>query len=102
MGVMNGSSSETQHVAITSGYIATLQFKVTVVASCMYLHAIVGLLDNSAHIDSYVAYTMSICIYNNGEWLGWELKLQALNTFCQKTVQPYETRFLMQIYCGGS
>ena len=66
------------------------------------LHVIVGLLDNSAHTDSYMAYTMSIYIYNHGEWLGWVLKLQAINAFRQKRVQSCETRSLVQRYCGGS
>ena len=48
------------------------------------LYAIVGLLDNSTHIDSYVAYTMNICIYNHEEWLGWVLKLQAIMLSARK------------------
>ena len=56
------------------------------------LHATVGLLDNSAHIDSYIRG-----IYYYGEWLGLALILQAINALCQKRVQPYKTRFFVHI-----
>ena len=59
------NSSLQRCVATTSSsiyiYIYTLKFKVKAVANCTQhmLHAIVGLLDNSAHIDNYVLWPVA-------------------------------------------
>ena len=45
------------------------------------LHAIVGLLDNSAHIDSYMAH-------DHGKWCGWALSYIAIHTASDKHPEP--------------